>query len=81
MFELTGIEVLVVMLWLIGVVVAVDGYRRGDRGPGGVAVILAALVIPVVGSLVALARAAGSRARDAHSTTESSAQNLPPHRP
>ncbi|GAA6525367.1 hypothetical protein [Intrasporangium sp. DVR] len=81
MFDLTGVEVLVVVVWLIGVVVAVDGYRRGDRGPRGVAVILLAIAVPVVGSLLALVRAVGRRTRSAHSTTRSTVQDLPHHRP
>lgn len=55
MFAITGAEALLVALWLIGVVCAFANYSRGHRGLSGVALIAVAVVVPVLGSLVAVA--------------------------
>jgi hypothetical protein len=55
MFAINGPEALTTLLWLVGVVFAVANYGRGHRGLGGVALIAAAVVVPVLGSLAAIA--------------------------
>ena len=54
MFAVDGTEGLLLALWLIGVVCAIADYSRGFRGLGGLALIGTAVVIPVVGSLLAV---------------------------
>lgn len=55
MFAINGAEALLAALWLIGVVCAVANLARGRRGPSGVALLAAAIVVPVLGSLLAVA--------------------------
>jgi hypothetical protein len=55
MFAINGPEALTSALWLIGVVCAVASYSQGRRGLGGVGLIAAAVVVPVLGSLLAIA--------------------------
>jgi|tagenome__1003787_1003787.scaffolds.fasta_scaffold19906701_1 hypothetical protein len=55
MFAMNGPEALLTVLWLIGVVFAVANYGRGHRGLSGVALIAVAFVVPVLGSLAAIA--------------------------
>jgi hypothetical protein len=54
MFAINGPEGLLLVLWLIGVVCAVANYSLGRRGLGGVLLVAAAIVVPVVGSLFAV---------------------------
>ena len=55
MFAINGTEALLVALWLIGVACAVANYTHGHRGLRAVALIAAAVVVPVLGSLLAVA--------------------------
>ena len=55
MFAINGPEALLAVLWLVGVVFAVANYGRGHRGLSGVALVAAAFVVPVLGSLAAVA--------------------------
>jgi L-cystine uptake protein TcyP (sodium:dicarboxylate symporter family) len=55
MFAINGTEALLSALWLIGLVCAVASYSQGRRGLGGAALIAAAVVVPVLGSLLAVA--------------------------
>ncbi len=55
MFAVTATEALLLVLWLIGVGCAVAVYTDGRRGLRGVALIAVAVVVPVLGSLLAVA--------------------------
>lgn len=74
MFALTGSEALLAALWLLGVGCAVAAYTHGRRGLRGVALIAAAAVVPVLGSLLAVAVFAmhmrGSARRADHQVTQ-----------
>jgi len=48
MFAINGPEALLSVLWLLGVVLAVVNYARGHRGLSGVALIAAAVAVPVL---------------------------------
>jgi hypothetical protein len=54
-FAINGTEAVLTALWLIGTALAVANYTRGHRGLRGVALIAAAVVVPVLGSLLAVA--------------------------
>ncbi len=55
MFAINGTEAVLAVLWLVGTACAVADYIRGHRGLRGVALIAAAVVVPVLGSLLAVA--------------------------
>jgi hypothetical protein len=53
-FAINGTEALLVALWLVGVACAIANHTHGRRGLRGVALIAAAVVVPVLGSLLAV---------------------------
>lgn len=55
MFAMNGTEALLAALWLIGIACSVANYTHGHRGLSGVTLIAAAVVVPVLGSLLAVA--------------------------
>jgi hypothetical protein len=55
MFAINGTEALLAAVCLVGVVCAVASYSQGRCGLGGVMLIAAAVVVPVLGSLLAVA--------------------------
>jgi multisubunit Na+/H+ antiporter MnhG subunit len=52
MFGINGVEALFVVLWLVGIACAVADHQRGHRRAVLIAV---AVVVPVLGSLLAVA--------------------------
>lgn len=59
MFELNGLEVFITTIWITGVVAALFLFGR-DRTAQTILALLAAVFVPVIGSLVALALAVHS---------------------
>jgi hypothetical protein len=55
MFGINGTEALLVALWFIGIASAIAAYVNGHRGLRGVMLIAVAVVVPVLGSLLAVA--------------------------
>lgn len=53
MFSINGVEAFLAVLWLTGLACALADFTRGHRGASGVLVIAAAVVVPIVGSLLA----------------------------
>lgn len=67
MFALNGTEIAISILWLLGVIAAVLSWPRLGSVRHRVALLIAAVVLPVIGSLVALAVfAAVASGRRAH---------------
>ncbi|WP_323099420.1 hypothetical protein [Intrasporangium sp. YIM S08009] len=54
MFDLNWVQAVMAVLWLVGVICAVTAFARGRRGLGGIFLVAAALVVPVLGSLLAV---------------------------
>ncbi len=55
MFGINGTEAVLVALWFIGVASAIATYAHGHRGLRGAMLIAIAVVVPVLGSLLAVA--------------------------
>jgi hypothetical protein len=55
MFGVNATEAFLVALWLIGIGCAVAGCAHGRHGLRGAALIVVAVVVPVLGSLLAVA--------------------------
>jgi ABC-type siderophore export system fused ATPase/permease subunit len=55
MFAVNRLEVVVLVLWLVGIICALAYLARSSRRMAGVALVAVAIVVPVAGSLVAVA--------------------------
>ena len=53
-FALNALELLVVMLWLVGLAAAVFSFARGRRGLRGATLVVVAAAVPVLGSALAM---------------------------
>lgn len=56
-FALNALELLVVMLWLVGLAAAVFSFARGRRGLRGATLVVVAAAVPVLGSALAIGSA------------------------
>jgi hypothetical protein len=61
MFAINGLEVLLAVVWLAGIACAVTRFVHGRRGISGVAIVAAAVMVPILGSLLAIGMFAVNR--------------------
>lgn len=54
MFEINWQEALLLVVWLAGVIAAITVYANGRRGLRGALLIAAAVLVPILGALLAI---------------------------